>query len=230
MFDYLARLARHGHVDPVEFYTSDDHRAVYVENAKVACTAIKAAMFPREALSATGQDDLHRRLRPLATHRLPTRARDYLVFTFVRHPVDRLRSCYADKVGGQAAHAGPSILQRRFHRGIFLAFAGVDPARELAFDGFAEAVSHIPDRLSDRHFASQSRIVAAVEAAPRHFVGRLERLDRDWERVRAATGLPALVVANRSASPCAGADRTDGSHPAIARRYANDFARLGYVA
>lgn len=229
MLDYFAQLARHGRIDPLEFYISDSNRAVYIENAKVACTAIKAAMFPQTFESARGQDEFHALLRGRAEHALPPRAQDYLVFTFVRHPVARLHSCYRDKVCGEGAAGGKSILHRRFHRGIFAALGGVDIRRaDLPFDRFAKAVSHIPDRISDRHFASQARMVRAARNARSHFVGRMERLEEDWATVRAATGLPALVMAN----PTTGSPDGTQSDPAIlgliARRYADDFQTLGY--
>ena len=234
MLDYLAQLARHGRIDPLEFYVSEAHRAVYVENAKVACTAIKAAMFPAQFAQSAGQDAFHEDLRAGAFHRLPANASDYFVFTFVRHPLARLQSCYRDKVRGEGAAGAASgesrsILHRRFHRSIFAAWGGVDIRDDkLPFDRFAKAVSSIPDRISDRHFASQIRMVEAVENAADHFVGRMERLEDDWEQVRARTGLPALVRANRTRS---GHDQTAPDAATlrlISRRYARDFAALGY--
>ena len=231
MLDYLAQLARHGRIDPLEYYVSDAHRAVYVENAKVACTAIKAALYPDSFEQAAGQEIFHERLRAKAMHGLPDHAQGYLVFTFVRHPLDRLQSCYRDKVAGSAAAGGRSILHRRFHRGIFAAWGGVDIRRsDLPFERFAEAVCRIPDRISDRHFASQARMVRAVEAAPRHFVGRMECLDRDWATIREQTGLPALAHANRSGLRGEGTTTDPATLQRVARRYAADFRALGYQA
>ena len=228
MFDYLSQLARHGRIDPVEYYVSDVHRAVYVENAKVACTSIKAAMYPDMRRRHPGQAAFHAALRPVARRSLPAAARDYLVFTFVRHPADRLRSCHRDKVERLAEDDGASILQRRFHRSIFAAFAGMDPARgPIPFDSFARAVSRIPDRLSDRHFAAQAQVVDAVRSAPRHFIGRFETLARDWAAVRRETGLPELSSENPSQA--AGEGLAPSVRRIIARRYARDFALLDYA-
>ncbi len=230
MLDYLAQLVRHGRIDPVEYYVSDRHRAVYVENAKVACTAIKAAMFPDAAAKGLSQTAFHEALRGHAHHRLPTSAYNYLVFTFVRHPEARLQSCYRDKVQRTAQEEGPSILHRRFHRGLFAALGGVDiRADGLPFDRFAQAVARIPDRVSDRHFASQSRAVEAVQRAENSFVGQLETLRSDWAEIQAKTGLPDLAIANRSEAEGGRAAASPVARSIIARRYARDFKVLGYA-
>jgi hypothetical protein len=198
---YLANLARFGRIDPIEYYVDDAHRCIYVENAKVACTAIKQVLYPKIAAEITDQDAFHEAVRPLARHHVPSRLRGYFVFTVVRDPKERLESAYRDKIMGQGASGEPGILQSRFHRTIFRLFGKVDtadPALEL--DEFAAAVKRVPDFLRDRHIRDQRVIERAVERSRNGFIARLEAMDAGWAHIRAQTGLPELPVANRTSS------------------------------
>lgn len=229
---YLMELARHGRIDPVEYYVSDEYRVVYVENAKVACTAIKQLLYPDAGYSVQGQDAFHAMLRPQAAYRIPDHARDYLCFSIFRDPLARLLSTYRDKILGAGAETAPGIFHTPFHRAIFVLFAGDDITRPgTDFGSFAAAVAMVPDRLRDRHIALQRPVYAAVTSAANHFVGRVEDLSADWQELRERTGLPALPHLNSSRqSPVTLVEPGPAARAAVARAYAADYKSLGYVA
>lgn len=235
---YLANLCRHGRLDPVEYYPCPQYRVVYVENAKVACTAIKQALYPASSHAQLGQDHFHEILRAKAHHRPPPGTQDYLYFTFVREPLARFLSCYRDKIAGSAhdapGHGTPGIFHTRFHRTLHLLLARIDTGRSgLSPDDFAIATARMPDRLRDRHVMSQTPIHRAVMQARHGFIGHFENLAQDWEMLATRYGLPPLPTLNPSTRP----DTRPGSAPpalssrgkaALARAYRTDFIRLGY--
>lgn len=144
----------------------------------------------------------------------------------VRHPLDRLASCWADKFV-----RGPAI-GKPFPAG-FVAF-GLE--QEMDFASFATAVAAIPDAAcvgDGRHFRSQ-HIDLEPCGVPPTFVGRFETLAESWLRiariVTAAGGpaLPPLGHLRRSAS--ADVAWTAAAHAAARARYAEDLRRYGYDA
>jgi len=230
---YLANLLRHGRIDPVEYYPCPQYRAVYVENAKVACTAIKQTLYPDVSYAALGQERFHQQLRRKAHLAPPPGTQDYLYFTFVRDPLARFLSCYQDKIANTAAHGEPGIFHTRFHRALHVLFSGTDTARPgLPADRFAQAVAHVPNRLRDRHVMSQAPIFAAVQAATHGFVGHYEKLAQDWAALASRTGLPPLPALNRSQSTqgpqAAGPILSAPAQALLVRTYAADFTLLGY--
>lgn len=215
---------RYGRIDPLGYYADHEHRVVYVENAKCACTAIKQALFPQLDYAALGQEEFHRQARASSAHSSPPGCEGYLHFTFVRDPAERLASCHADKIAG-----GESIFAARTQRLIFGLFAGVDPmATGDDPVGFARAISAIPDRLRDRHIAAQAPVLRAVRGARNTFVGRVENLTRDWEELQQRTGLPDLKRLNTSSSRERRGDTARELEFAARQVYRLDYELLGF--
>ena len=188
---YLANLARHGRIDPVEYYPCPQYRVVYVENAKVACTAIKQLLYPAVSFETLGQERFHDVLRANASHHPPPGTEDFLYFSVFREPLARLFSCYRDKIAGAAAHGNPGIYHSRFHRTLHLLFGGTDISRpDLAFEAFARSVAAVPDRLRDRHAMSQAPMWTAVMEAARGCALHYEQLADGWATLSEKTGLP----------------------------------------
>ncbi len=228
---YCRQLLRHGRIDPVEYYVCDRYRVVYVENAKVACTAIKQLLFPEMSYRELGQDAFHQALRAKARFALPEGAAgDYLHFSFFREPAARLTSCYRDKIRGAAADRAPSIYHTRAQRMIFRLFGGIDVTRpELELGDFAIAASRIPDRLRDRHIMSQAPIHHAVKQASRSFVGLYENLATDWNLLAGQSELPPLPQLNSSnATDDAVLAMPGPALTCLCTTYAHDYALLGY--
>lgn len=226
----VSRLICYGRIDPIEYYVSHRYRVVYLENAKVACTAIKQLLYPDTSHAALGQEAFHAAIREQAALKVPGNACDYLHFSIFREPIARLRSCFSDKIQHAAAASAPSIFHNRFHRTVFRLLGGVDvTAADLAFSDFAQAVCKLPDPVRDRHIAAQAPLHAAVVAGQNHFVGKQEHLVQDWAALQAITGLPDLPRLNASRDhPRAEISVDPRTAQLIHQAYRADYAALGY--
>lgn len=142
-------------------------------------------------------------------------------FTVVRNPWDRLVSCWADKCIRRDPML-PDLKRFDFYRG-------------MPFDDFACAVCEIPDDDANIHFVSQSRLLVWRGEVVPEFVGRFERLDADWDRIRAIifdrTGvrlidLPRITVSEHEPYQTYYSSEL---RDAVGRRYAEDVERFGYT-
>ena len=110
-------------------------------------------------------------------------ARGYFTFAFIRHPLDRTRSCHADK------HA-LALRDRRAARWF------IEPWHGLGLGmTFAEFCRWLDtpwgsDAFADRHWLSQHRQIRTAGGRLPDFLGHWERLDADWRAVTARLGLP----------------------------------------
>jgi hypothetical protein len=144
-------------------------------------------------------------------------------FSFVRHPVARLYSCWENKVV-----ANPVLLPG-------MAQMGIVP--DMAFDAFVAVVARTPDAKSEIHLRSQASILTWRGRVVPDFVGRVESAEADWAHVRgemqASCGIdpgpmPRRNMRGQSAPEIAGR-LTPDTLDLIKRRYAEDF-RLFYPA
>jgi len=105
---------------------------------------------------------------------------DKFVFTVIRHPFDRLVSCWSDRVvrSGQIAFA---------------------PYKDYSFPEFARLVISGRFRL-DRHTVPMTWMHSNEGKPMFDFAIRFERLHQDWDALRQFTGIPLMDLphANRS--------------------------------
>lgn len=203
----------------------------YVSNAKAACSTIKLYLSRAEHGDATfSPGNVHRRerlplLRPCdvsADLRADILAGRVFVFSFVRHPVERLLSAYADKIQGGKPEKR-EILQ-----------ALGRPARPLrqpvTLRAFVEAVLSTPPRHLNAHWRPQVYNLLWGKL-PYSFVGKVEALQPDLAEVRGRLGLPDYDLECRNVKAAAAPgigdlepDLLDG----LLRLYAWDFRAFGY--
>lgn len=203
-----------------------EHRLVYVPIQKVANTSvrrtIRAHLGESEYVSLEGGAD-----RAYCVINLAETARltDCFRFGLVRNPLDRLASCYTNKIGERD---GSRQLFKEYERTIypFIPSEQFDPS--MSFDEFVEAVCRIPDKFADRHFRSQHCFLHHRGRLAVDFVGRLETIDEDWQVVRSHVDLGVLPRAKFT-------NKTDFRlmySPRLARqaaeRYATDIRLFGY--
>jgi len=179
----------------------------YLEIPKVACTSIKFALLRTDGLEAIDGNHAH-------SHRhwesIPDEFKPTLVFSFVRHPFDRLISSYVEKLKTGSAKQ----------------LCGCP----LPFDAsFEEWVRWVVSNRPDRHWAPQSSIMDRRRAKP-DVVYRFEKLAPTWEILQSHFGLADLPHENKSREPD---DDTHFWHDAetvrLAREfYREDFERFGY--
>lgn len=189
----------------------------FVPTPKAANRSIKAAVASVVRPGYRGDPHLAGwQYRPAST----LRQTGYYGFGFVRNPLDRLYSCYTQKI----------VLYGRLKDTPIIFWRYGDTFRaDMTFRDFVEAVADIPDRIADRHFRSQHRFLYHKDEPVVDYIGRFENLDRDWERIRRRFDLPVLAHHNRSPRR---RSYTNAYTPDLARiaarRYEKDIRLFGY--
>lgn len=212
-----------------------DHNVVYVKNPKAGCSTIMVWLDRIH----TGELDreftnIHRQ------HRLPSIAdvgRNRVLqmvrgeayrFTFVRHPVRRFESVYADKLASSSVHRTQAF-RRRVQRTLEVP---EDPQSIPTFEEFLTAVEQQdPVAEMDPHWRPQHINLMHPDVTYDH-VGRLESFDADMMKVRDESGLPDVPYRTRNASSGRrGASVFDGRPDLVTRveqLYATDMELYGY--
>lgn len=188
----------------------------FVPTPKVANRSMKAAIASVVRPGYHGDPHLAGwQYRPVSA----LRQTGFSGFGFVRNPLDRLYSCYAQKI---VLYGRLKNMPLEFWR------YGETFRSDMTFEEFVHAVAGIPDRMADIHFRSQHRFLYFRGEPTVDFIGRFEALDRDWEAVRERFGLPALAHYNRSPHH----SYVEAYTPALARiaaaRYERDIRLFGY--
>ena len=188
----------------------------FVPTPKVANRSMKIAIANHIGMQWHG--DIHHapwHFTPLAL----LRDNDYFRFGFVRNPLDRLLSCYAQKIVYYERQLGMRSLLWRY---------GNTFDKDMSFAAFVKAVAGIPDRISDIHFRSQHTFLYHRGKKMVDFIGHFEQLEQDWDLLREKFGLPELPHQNKSRH----ADYHEAYTPELAiiaaKRYAKDIELFGY--
>ncbi len=191
-------------------------KLLYVPVPKVANRSIKAVLADAAGLPfAEGQESDFETVPLTAVPRLT----DYFRFTFVRHPLDRLVSCYAQKIVLYARQLQMPLLFWRYGRRFW---------PEMGFAEFVTAVAAIPDGRADRHFRSQHTFVYREGKSIVDFVGRFEQLASDWAVVQQQTGWGPLPHFNPSPHKPFAEMYTPALAQLAAARYRQDMELFGY--
>lgn len=218
------------------FYHIGDPRFIYIANYKAAYTSILTSLlstFPdlRAALWEGG---------------LPRTEdfSDHFVFSFVRNPVDRVRSCYFDKIvispkrylalrdvpppqecQMTVYNACTAHLDRSGSKAPPSRRQVLERLRALAFDEFVSLLPHVC--MEDLHFYPQSLwLDRFLTLRARCLVGRVETFEQDWRRITELMNQPVpLLHENRTDYAHADADaRLDArSRRIIEEVYSADY-------
>lgn len=217
--------------DLARCYVSHEHRFVYVETPKVGCTIVKATLLelfpelpesdsPAVSRAHTALENPEHRItkRELARCRENGEYRDYLCFSFVRNPWDRLLSCYRSKI-----RADGIALNRTEYEGGTL-YPG------MGFREFAEVACRTPDEDANMHFRAQTPMLAGPAGGLLvDYVGRFESLPRDFAEVCDRIGAPLrLPPATKARREDYRASYDDELRKLVGARYRADAERFGY--
>ena len=202
-----------------EKMVSRRYRFLWLCNPKVASRSLIAAL---RASDPDAELFRGRTLEEVLARR--PEARDYFSFAFVRHPVGRTRSCFADK-HTLALHDRTEA--RWFiepYHGLALGMRFADFCRWLETPFGSDA-------FADRHWLSQHRQIRAPGRPLPDFLGHWERLDEDWRALTERLGMPHRPLPRLNARPDGSPGRerpgADAAAP-LRRRYAEDFRIGGY--
>ena len=199
---------------------SHRHRFLWICNPKVASRSLIAAL-----LAADPDAVLVRQLTLEQVHARYPEAKTYFSFAILRHPVERIRSFYADK-HAHARHDRTSYVQviRPYH-GVRLG---------MTFGGLCRWLDtpYGADAFADRHWLSQWRQVADSQGRLPDFLGRYESLEEDWRTLGARLGLPPTPLPWLNAGDPGFIRRSvadAGIDALLRRRYARDYEIGGYA-
>jgi len=210
-------------------------RIAYIRAPKAANTSIRTALAQAFGMTShkgntPGKDAFwgeqgRKRARRMRTSSfaLHPGARGGWSFSFVRHPVARLYSCWENKVV-----ENPDLLPA-------MADMGIEP--DMDFDAFVKAVARTPDAKSEIHLRSQASILTWRGRVVPDFVGRVEEVKADWAHVQrelqCRCGVDPGPMLRRNVRGRTRPDISEHLKPAtldlIAERYSEDF-RLFYPA
>ena len=220
----LAATVTHGPDAYAEKILSHRYRFLWICNPKAASRSLIAALrvADPEALLIRERsiDEIHARHPGVGT---------YFSFAFVREPAGRARSFFADK--HLLARTDPNA-----YRWFIESWYGLRLG--MSFAEFCEwlAAPWGSDAFADRHWLSQSRQIARADGTLPDFLGRYERLERDWRIVTERLGLPPTPLPRLNATDRRprenhppGATAVDPQSATLLRqRYAADYALGGY--
>lgn len=183
-------------------------QAIYVSISKNACSLVKSELYrmehqaarpalqnPHDRKAAGFQSpadmDEAQFLELLLDRSIPK-------FAFVRDPLNRLKSCYKNRIqtlGAQPYDLLEALRREWIHRRqTILSELGRNRVSyqqvltsDISFDRFVDFVCAQHPWEMDRHWSPQSTSLAR-DMIPYHFIGRVEEMDRDLNRVAALIG------------------------------------------
>ncbi len=208
-----AQLLQHGYrFIPTHAIKLDSLKLVYVPIPKVANHSIKKVLAQkvgmRGKLSAHKYDWNYVALNTLS-------AIPYYSFSMVRNPLDRLVSCYVQKLEMKQA----STLFWKY---------GNQLKKGISFYEFANFVCKTPDSIADRHFKSQHCFLFYNNQLVVDYVGRFENLEEDWGKIAERFELESLSHVNKSIRLDLNKYYSKELAETVAVRYQKDIKLLGY--
>jgi hypothetical protein len=194
-FDFLTSTVRSGEFN-YAYNVSLKHRYLYIENAKSACTTIKASLGIAELIRAgLGSAFAENYAKNVHVNVLGTpfskpfqlgktlfdrvaTGKEFTTFTFVKNPFSRALSAYLDKVKNKLPDSA----------GIYKA-AGKTFDDELSFPEYLQTLDRIISSGShiDKHFRPQS-FQCGQGKLKIDFVGFVENFDEDFRRITSQIG------------------------------------------
>lgn len=213
---------------------SHKHRFIWVGVPKAATRSI-LTLLHRDPPQDFGTQQVGEELRWIL--KADERLRDYFMFTFVRNPWSRVVSTYFNKIVTEKEDVREHFLSR--YDGLF---------KDMSFEEFVRFLMDDPggaDIHSDRHWASQHLFLLDEKGKiPVNFIGRVENLAEDFNKVTKALGLGEFELP--SLNTRAGWNNREGGLSArdpkeyqkhytpetrelVAKRYAVDIKVFGYT-
>jgi len=214
MYQFLRDIAHvviYGELDSPDVYVIDDKEVVFVSVAKSASTSIKSSIYgdPPPGVS------IHHQVGHNAQRKIPKQSRHYFAFTIVRDPYRRLASCYKNKFNMEDES---KFIYSKYLLGYL--------KNDDTFEEFVRKVSKIPDILSDRHFKSQKKIISRSGRVD--FIGKVENLQSDYEKIRQRYGFNELKKRNQTKGKSPEEMYTDETRALTYQRYKIDFDEYDY--
>jgi sulfotransferase famil protein len=203
-------------------------RIVYLNNAKVGCTTVKATLWKALAPDTMTDDtDAHAIEGSPFTNELADL--DWLagahIFSFVRNPHARIVSAYLNKIKHREKDTWAAFTHRH----------GIDPETWLSFPAFIEILHAAPPETLNEHFRPQYLNLMYPLIRP-NFLGTLEHMDTQLPEVlRRLTGVRMQQPERRAGHGTDARARVveHFADPATHQRFLDiferDFTHFGYI-
>lgn len=214
------------------------YRFVWIANEKSGSRSLIAALF---GVDPGAEWVLNTSIADICARYPETK--DYFSFAFVRHPFDKAISFHSD-LHGYRRNFNETFRARKneINRFFFTRYHGLAETRD--FDAYCEWLNspYGSDEYAARIFRSQHLVIRMGRDRLPDFVGRLENIRADLDRVASRVGMPkpALPTLNtmsgwrttpealRAARSKAAVQLTDRNKALLRKRYQGDFLLGGY--
>lgn len=208
----------------------EDIDLVYLQIPKIASTSVTRSLskFVMEQQGSTidleqvGRQQVREVAANCSSHsstkQTTTKYKTAYKFSLVRNPLERLWSCYKNKVLDPYNNDGENIF---WNHGIRL---------DMSFDEFVQCVAKIPDNKINRHLKSQCWYLYDNNQCLADYIARFETLSHDWLALVSKFGLPELPHANPSSAQKKSYKDSYSKQTAqlAANRYKRDIEVFGY--
>lgn len=220
-----------GGYSKVSYILNREKKVIYLINAKVASSSIKASILQLD--NPEYNDDYNRvHVEALKSTKYISKKvnfiknyQKYFRFTFVRNPYERLVSCYENKYHTDKKSVGKTLQQFHFDDYPFGFLK-----KDKGFSNFIIRICLIPDKFADEHFRSQCYSLYTKEGkCVVDYIGHFEHIKKDYDAICKKYGFNSLPHYNRATK----GKWQDYYNPVTAwlvyRRFKEDFAKFGYV-
>lgn len=203
------------------------NKFVYFEIPKNACTSIKHMLqsleFDLPINNSVEFNDVHNRflsplLEPLQVPSFKTILNDpnFFVFTVFRHPVERLVSCFLDRV------VNNGIWKSDIRECI-----GESEKYEIVFDDFIYWISNMQISDMDAHYKPQASL-SFINKINRINIYRFDRLDKLRSEFATHVNVPDLILPrvtpHKTTSTALPTNVSSWADNLIRNKFSNDFA------
>lgn len=173
---------------------AEDFGVIYFNTQKNANSTLKAQFVEILGIPKTEnfpQDIHHKYDFPSATQKdIHTKFRDFLKFSVLRNPWERLFSCYSNKIKQSSKTGSDYILE-----------CSPDLQIGMPFEEFVEVVCTIPDSEADYHFCSQIYLMLYPDGSfPMNYLCNIENLAFHLEEIKSRTGIPFTAMSRLNSS------------------------------
>jgi chondroitin 4-sulfotransferase 11 len=160
------------------------YKTIYFNTPKNANSSMKAQFVEMLDLPKTEKfpKDIHYNYNfPIALQdEMNSTYQDFLKFSILRNPWERLASCYNNKIKQDAGTGQNYILE--CHPDLYIG---------MSFEKFVEVVAEIPDSEADFHFCSQIYLMLYPDGTfPMNYLCNIENLDFHIKEIQSKTGIP----------------------------------------
>lgn len=220
----VQKIKRFGYYSPTIYWIADEGNCIYVQNPKVACSSIKAAMYHLPE-SIKDYEVVHNVLLKKG-QKLEKRQNlekdfpDAFKFSYVRNPYERVVSCYVNKFITDKKNNKENYFKDYFIRSI----------QEIKkFSEFVMWISVIPDKLADWHFRSQHCFMCNGNGRSYvDYIGKYENMQVEFSRIAEKYHFNQMKWYNKSFDYDWRDYYTLGTALLVYIRYHRDFKMYGY--